>query len=628
MSEDLKRLLICDPEKYKEQLNEIRKNHTHVQVTGNIWTSEQSLIFKMLENPKLEIEKQSEFLELQKLKSLSGREEKESETKSPEELLYTSNLQDESHERLGERHATSRNLPKEEIKISEEAFNRRWDRTSELQADKANKWKLKLDSIARLIEGGSTCAAITIEEDSFLIATNKNFPSNSTDQGYVLIQTVMSYLKKVATVDTEQEIESDFKEAVIKICREAMSGLQVPLHIKDKLLENAFIERVMEASNKGQPDYTGLRDCISEMAEYGHVPGNEGSAFVVCVALMRDLKKTRNFIRKNKDVTGDSETARFIKAIKGYNKSNIIDNSKLALKIHDENTRIGMHAEMRILSLIEDKLKARDVSYKNYIGISKLCCLDCHAMIHAVKLAEGYNNNVEIRGAHNVRNNKNWEPPFNITGNSSKQLNPPPISGGRAGRAAPRDPFAAIVAENFNAVRTGKASISGYDAKGKPIMGATSVSEYPNLSQSSSDEEMEDYYEKYRSYLAHMKKTLEMRRGICRVPNSELLHEIKVLEVGLKICTEKAFKVICRTEFDDLSSRASRVGQSSFQALLSAVNRDKGEDKLLVEFLKSPMHAGEKVSTYFSGVDLNLSLLSESQYKPDPNLKRKDPGST
>src|SRR5687767_3623508 len=92
--------------------------------------------------------------------------------------------------------------PKEAISQDDnESFNKRWDRTQELlTARDGNRWKRRLDSIARLIENGSTCAAVSIEDDSFLIATNKEFPldTHTQDQGYLLIDKVMSYFKEVA----------------------------------------------------------------------------------------------------------------------------------------------------------------------------------------------------------------------------------------------------------------------------------------------------------------------------------------------------------------------------------------------------------------------------------------------
>ena len=69
-----------------------------------------------------------------------------------------------------------------------------------------------------------------------------------------------------------------------------------------------------------------------------------------------------------------------------------------------------MHAELKIISILRNKLEIKS-SYENYIGCSKLCCLDCHCFIYGINYAKGYNNKLEI---------SNWNPPFNINGISGK----------------------------------------------------------------------------------------------------------------------------------------------------------------------------------------------------------------
>ena len=365
-----------------------------------------------------------------------------------------------------------------------EVFTARWDRTQELLVDRdGNRWKRRLDSIARLIENASTCAAIAIENGSFLIATNKNFPPNSTDQGYLLINTVMTFFKKVAE---GTNTEHDFREVFTHICQGAMSGLQLLAHRREELSQDSFIDRVIQS--RGGEDFRGLRDYISEQAEEGHYPHDTGAAFVVCSALLKDFDKVIKFIHANKDVADDSPTARFIHAIMVYKTDNIITRDKLEGKVADSEK---MHAEMRILAFIEDKLKDKEKKdkYENYIGISKLCCLDCHAIIYAINHA-GYNNQIDTRGAHNVQHSGNWSVPFDITGKASRLIAPtiPRDSAKRLTKTNVQpDPFASAIIKQYDEAYR----MATVEKDDKITIGAKDVSEHATHSQSSSEDESE-----------------------------------------------------------------------------------------------------------------------------------------
>lgn len=617
LPKNLKYLLASTPEKYQEQLSKIRQNHIDALalVSEDVWPPEQSLVFKMDGNTRLNIEDEPEFLALQGAKSLPKREEKkEKEAKEPEEPLDASSSHGRSpHNRSGRGHSTSGASSGEEVKINEEVFNARWDRTAELLSDAGNSWKRRLDSIARLLEGSSICAAVALENNSFLIATNTNFIPNSEAQGYVLINTVMSFFKEVANSSDEiyqnNAFKMQFKETFRKICRESMSGLQLSAYIRDELEKDDFIDRVIKASE--QEDYREFRDYISQHAEHGHSPANHSSAFFVCVALMQDFDKVIKFIRENKNNVDHLPTKSFIQAIKNYQETNIIDREKLAPKILNPNTREKMHAEMRILALIDNQLKNKDSRYVNYIGISKLCCLDCHAMIYAVNQA-GYNNSLEIRGAHNVNHAGNWNAPFNITRDSATELSPP-RTGGLTRNTSAAAPFEMAVATKFNAVR--KTAVSIDEKTGKKITGAVGVPEYADDSQSSEGEE-DDYYHKYRSYLSSMKTALQLKKEVC-LDDPALTKEIAMFELGLKICETQTFKTICVTEPERIALVDQNVVEANFDKLVRSVLKQGDEEnrKLLIEFLKNPVYAGKKASGYFARISLDEIMLREGGVK-------------
>jgi nucleoside diphosphate kinase len=382
-------------------------------------------------------------------------------------------------------------------KTQQETFIERWDRTQELLADRErDRWKRRLDSIARLIENASTCAAIAIHNNSFLIATNKNFPKNTDDQGYKLIDAVMSFFRRIA--NGEKYSDQEYKEVFKTICEGAMSGLQILAYKREELGKPSFIEKVIQS--RGEADLRGFRDFLSEQTEEGHYPNDIGAAFAVCLALLKDFDKTIDFIRINKDKTEDPQTVRFINAIKNYNKGTIITKDKLEGKVAKSE---NMHAEMRIISIMEDRLKDKKDRYENYIGISKLCCLDCHAFIYAINKTE-YNNKIDTRGAHNVQHSGNWSAPFNISRNPPN-LEPP--AKGRGKNSNP-DPFCAQVVQFYKDAYK-LAEIELKTTKKRAItLGAAGSSEYPNDSQSSGDENEEIIVKSFITYLGKKREEL------------------------------------------------------------------------------------------------------------------------
>jgi hypothetical protein len=271
-----------------------------------------------------------------------------------------------------------------------------------------------------------------------------------------------------------------------------------------------------------------------------------------------------------------------------------------------------MHAEMRVLAIIEDQLKDSSNSYSNYIGISKLCCLDCHAMIYAVNNAVGYKNDVEIRGAHNVEHTGNWNAPFGITGNPSstnknEQLKPPKVSTGsaRSTRTSPDEPFVAAVVEQFNVAR----KQAGFFMKGDMrVAGAKDVSEDPNLSQTSSEEEGENYYEKYCLYLSSMEETLNLRKEVCS-DDKDLLEEIEIIRLGLKVCKERILERICKTELAQIKGTNMKEVDSNFRMLTGKLDDKEGE--LLKKFLRSPAYSGKKINMYFTKISFEITPQKE-----------------
>lgn len=435
---------------------------------------------------------------------------------------------------------------------AEEPFITRWDRTQELLVDRdVNRWKRRLDSIARLIENGAVCAAITIKGDSFLIATNKEYPrgEETKDQSYKLIDDVMGYFRGIAI---GQDPQQRFEDIFTKICIGAMRGLQLPASTMQGLIEANFIKKVIDSTDAR--DYRFLRDLISEQIENGHCPGDEAAAFVTCLALLKDFKKVVNFICKNKGKDDESAIASFIKAIKSYTEQNIITAQQLQGRVADTK---DMHAEMRLIAFLESDLRDKKKKHEYYIGISKLCCLDCHAIIYAVNNAEytqdgdegagkksiKYGHQISTRGAHNVMHSDHWRAPFGITGEAARLSAPTiPIDATRkkTKQNSKPEPFTTEIVERFVEAREKATQRIVEVVKGKEkiseTVGASGVSEYAAYSQSSSEDESEERVVKQFLYTLQGKRAQLSLLASSKIPGVTI--DKRTIDVIDKLLTD------------------------------------------------------------------------------------------
>lgn len=471
-----------------------------------------------------------------------------------------------------------------QAKSNLEVFDKRWDRTSELLKDQeGNRWKRRLDSIARLLEGSSTCAAITLIDNIFFIATNKAFPrgENTEDQGYLLIKMVMYYFQSIVN---EQDNKDSYQAIFKIICKQAMAGLQIPSHII-KILDDDFIQGIIKSKSDS---FQHVRDFIFEQAEYGHYPAGIGDAFVVCSALREDFDKVIKFINENKGKPNGSEpTSRFLQAIKLFNPTNHII---CADKLKGVQNTSEMHAEMRLLSSIQHKLEKKE-QFSIYVGISKLCCLHCHCMIYGVNQTSGYKNEVEIRGAHNVLHSAHWNPPFGITGHV--QLSPAPVKAlENQNQHATRsrltyDPFTEEVLVGFRTAYT----------LGKQV-GTKGVSEHADLSPPSSLGDISDLFDEYAEGISKLILQLQSL-------GFEDTVQYKNFLIVQQLCKCSEYKNLWITSC--VTNEITQGGVLDIAIVKLANNKEifnnstlKENEQKLKEIFKNKVYVGENLARYFS----------------------------
>lgn len=232
----------------------------------------------------------------------------------------------------------------------------------------------RLDSIARLIEGGSICAAVYYHHPSqtLWIANNKVHKSSRKNNNEI------ERIKKVFTLISEtrasiEEIVECLAEVVYRHISQEKRFEKAKLDdikIKDKI-ESWMKEMFLSGKTTKQWKLA----CLEEDED---VSENKSVGFVVkkTARIIRDFIKVRDFLLKNR---GNHAVASGI--------LDAIKNNRFQI-IHFEGKDV--HAEMRLLS--KKIAMGSQPGEDHYFGISKLCCNHCALAMQAF--------NVPSRGVH------------------------------------------------------------------------------------------------------------------------------------------------------------------------------------------------------------------------------------
>jgi hypothetical protein len=255
----------------------------------------------------------------------------------------------------------------------------------------------RLDSLARIL-GIGNCAAITIINGKIYIAVNEL--SKHTDQSHhntriSFIKKVMHYLQNLAQTSQQPPQNDDNDNIKRKKKRE---------DIFKAICSNAHICAEWGTKNKDQQAYisqlteTALKNYDVLIGERKKHASNERRNTKNIPALLalhyRDLIKVENSLRDNKK-----------------NKSPLRDIflKKNAFEIIRDEKINNVHAEAQLIGFLikhyAKKLPKREI----YIGITKLCCQDCQALLDAV------NTELSKKSAFKI-NNTDGYPSFKTRG--------------------------------------------------------------------------------------------------------------------------------------------------------------------------------------------------------------------
>ena len=241
----------------------------------------------------------------------------------------------------------------------------------------------RLDSLAKILECKSMCVAVVCVNSKFLIASNEFTKNTTNDHEHLkLIIEILNYLKNVAKKSKFSANDRDL--LMQKICNARLSAIG-----KGNLkLSNTVIKEFITTHRLSLSSEPKKSECDKFVET--HVFAKSSAAFADMQRIYRMILKIENGIKKAKVGKYIAITKEQLEAFKDFDQTQILRIERSASKVH---------AEMQILNQLMINNHAKPV----YIGVSKLCCFDCHCVIKAVNqfyLDDGKTFQVKTRGSH------------------------------------------------------------------------------------------------------------------------------------------------------------------------------------------------------------------------------------
>lgn len=260
----------------------------------------------------------------------------------------------------------------------------------------------RLDSLARLIEGKGICAAVYFNGEKLLITSNAlQSTSRSPEKNNIkkLINEVLGYYRLNLAIGAElcdiTQLREKFSEQRIELFKEICVK-----YVHGQMGQAAITGCDEYISKFAEFVLTTLKDPIKDakninLIEFEKIIGQEvtdvkvgmlfGAAIVIVPRLARDFRKLEHYF------TGDGKS---------------LLKEDPAIVQHGTKSH-KLHAEMQV---IQDAVNKNNIDRIGYIGISKLCCLDCASVILAINLRNYQNDEYQLdkeftiltRGQHDL----------------------------------------------------------------------------------------------------------------------------------------------------------------------------------------------------------------------------------
>lgn len=253
----------------------------------------------------------------------------------------------------------------------------------------------RLDSLAKLLAtgSGSICVAVAIIDGKLVVASNEFYSktkSRESNKKKEKIELMLEFFAKVAR--DNPVLPDERKKLFLDICRGCKSATTEPVYAT-KLGEEKFKILVDYVFNQSDPAISEFKKIFKEQYKIAWA----------AYAEMRSLLQALNRVEEglHQQTSEPSANDQFIRACSEK------------YRLLQTEPKQGVHAEVQILADLVYNVVSKsttDVNQEIYIGISKLCCLECRVMLEesTEPLQERYSTILKFRGHHDLSFDDNW----------------------------------------------------------------------------------------------------------------------------------------------------------------------------------------------------------------------------
>ena len=458
-------------------------------------------------------------------------------------------------------------------------IRRRKDYTGELAP-----FERRLDSLAKLLSGKSQCAAISVINKKFYITANEFHQNQKKNtQHQILISVIVTYFKDLSKEKNYIGPEENDKIIFKKICLQTAKIQEIAsFNIPNNVIENA-IEDIIETI--WQKKQLIIGDLLKKYS--AHAIG-VGALHVKILSLSKAFFKIKKSILNGEK---DNKIKLTEEQLQAFN----VDYELLAIEQEK-----GVHAEVQLLAYIVSEIKKNDINKNEkkeiYIGISKLCCLNCRIMLEKANEIFATKNiliTLRFRGHHDLMFDTNWRSPQIFTeGYEAEKIDEK--------QDHPIEYLIGYLSKN---------NIEQLNKLQKP----SKVSMHPSESNSE-NEELTLEESEYDKRLGFLKNQLEFLKILkMNDANNSLPKQIKMVSIAIMLNTDKELhnllndlnKIDLATTDDDTLNRTLTILLTNYS--------QKQKDKLVIneeeflEILRNSFFVGDKISKRFERFKLTSS---------------------
>ena len=264
------------------------------------------------------------------------------------------------------------------------------------------------DVLAWILEGTSMCTAVGEINEQLYVSVNEFSSGTQEPQLLTYIYQVLEHFQslsdneKLLNTEDKKDINSRLELAqkllYAQLSTQTKGGIKIPKNV----IEFFTAVELLSAEN-----FPKLPHYLKKKEDVAHI------AFGYLRVIYTRIRKIENALVKAREGDYIEIDAIQFKALRNFKKS--AENRKEG-SILFEQGRPGVHAELQIMSKVVNLIKKGNIPLPKeiYLGISKLCCLNCHHMLEAANSVfeqEKIKVTLKFRGAHDATFEKNWLAP-------------------------------------------------------------------------------------------------------------------------------------------------------------------------------------------------------------------------